>query len=187
MPAFPDLTAPLTGPAATVRVALEWDIPEVLIAHQDDPDLSRRLGLSRPPSGAELGRRVDESAAERAAGRGVWLTILTPGGDDFRGQVEVHGVDWDHGRAELAIWITPRDRGRGLATAALALVGRWLLADCGLERVELLTEPGNEAMLRSAAAAGFTREGRLRGYRLERGQRIDIVPMSLIRGDLELA
>jgi ribosomal-protein-alanine N-acetyltransferase len=187
MPSFPDLTQPLSGPAATVRLALEWDIPEVLIAHQDDPELHRRLGLSRPPSGAELGRRVEESAGERAAGRSVWLTVLAPGTDDFRGQVDVHEVDWDHGRAELAIWITARDRGRGLAAGALALVGRWLLADCGLQRVELLAEPGNEALLRSAAAAGFTREGLLRGYRLDRGERIDVVPMSVIRGDLELA
>jgi ribosomal-protein-alanine N-acetyltransferase len=186
MPAFPDLTPPLSGPAATVRLALEWDIPEVLIAHQDDPELHRRLGLSRPPSGAELGRRVEESDAERRAGRGVWLTVLAPGTENFRGQLDVHDVDWDHGRAELGIWISPGDRGRGLGAGALALVGRWLLADGGLERVEILTEPGNEAMLRSAAAAGFTREGLLRGYRLDRGRRIDIVPMSLIRGDLEL-
>ncbi len=88
----------------TLRFAAERDIPEVLIAHQDDPELHRRLGLVRPPSGAELGRREERAATERAAGALLTLTILEPGSDVCRGQIDVHAVDWDHLRAELGIW-----------------------------------------------------------------------------------
>ncbi len=188
MPSFPDLSTPLTDETVALRLAADRDIPEVLIAHQDDPTLYRRLGLARPPSGAELGRRVERSAALRAAGAELWLTILARAGDaisdECRGQVDVHDLDWDHRRAELEIWIAPRDRGRGLAAAALGLAGRWLLTQCGLERVQILVDPANETMRRAAHAAGFAQEGVLRGYLQDRDGRVDVTVMSLVGADL---
>jgi RimJ/RimL family protein N-acetyltransferase len=185
MPAFPDLPLPLAGTRVALRLASERDIPEILIAHQDDSDLDRRIGLIRPPSGAELGRRTELAQEDRLAGVSVWLTLVEPGSDECRGQLDVGDVDWDHGRAGLRIWVAPADRGRGLAGEALALAGRWLVREAGLERVELLVEPDNAPMLAAGAAAGFSNEGVLRGYLLQRGRRIDVVAMSLIRADLE--
>ena len=52
MPAFPDLVAPLTDGQVSLRFASEWDIPDILIAFQDDPQLHVSLGMGRPPSGA---------------------------------------------------------------------------------------------------------------------------------------
>lgn len=190
MPSFPSLAEPLTGPAVQVRLAAERDIPEILIAHQDDPELYLRMGTRRPPSGAELGRRIEEGPADRAGGTGIWLTIVAvgePGGtatDDCIGQIDVHGVDWDHGRAQLGMWIAPRHRGRGLGTEALRLTAHWLLQACRLERVQLLTEPDNAPMRHAARAAGFTDEGILRAYLKEHGQRVDVTMLSLVAGDL---
>ena len=184
MPSFPELVDPLTGPAATLRLAAERDIPEILIAHQDDDELYLRMGTRRPPSGAELGRRAERLAADLASGTGAWLTIVSSGADDCVGQIDVHTVDWDHGRAELGIWVSPGLRGRGLGTAALALVGPWLIEECGLERVQMLTEPDNAPMRSAARAAGFTEEGLLRGYLREHGRRVDVTIMALIAADL---
>ena len=185
MPSFPELSEPLRGEAVTLRLAAERDIPEILIAHQEDAQLHLRLGHLRPPSGAELGRRSDGEAAERRAGLGVRLTIVAPGADACLGQLDVHRVDWEHGRAELGIWVAPGARGRGLAGGALRLAGRWLCEVCGLERLELLTEPDNEPMIAAATAAGFVPEGILRAYARERGRRLDLAIMSLLPSDLE--
>jgi RimJ/RimL family protein N-acetyltransferase len=192
MPSFPDLGLPLSARTAQLRLVAEGDIPEILIAHQDDPGLHEALRLERPPSGAELGRRVEHEAGERAAGAGVWLTILDgaeaagrAGAAVCRGQVEVRDVDWDHLRAGLSIWVAPADRGRGLGAGALALVGEWLLGVCRMMRVELLAPPDNQELARAATAAGFSAEGVLRGYLRERGRRIDTIVYSLIPGDLE--
>jgi ribosomal-protein-alanine N-acetyltransferase len=188
MPSFPDLGPPLTSPAAQLRAVAERDIPEILIAHQDDPRLYQSLSLDRPPSGAELGRRVEREAGERAAGAGAWLTIIdgvrAAGSDLCRGQVQVSDVDWDHLRAGLSIWVAPADRGRGLGAGALALAGRWLLEVCGMMRVELFADPDNRALAHAAADAGFAAEGVLRGYRRVRGRRADAAVLSLIRADL---
>jgi [ribosomal protein S5]-alanine N-acetyltransferase len=185
MPSFPDLALPLRSPQVELRFAAERDIPETLIAHQDDPQLYVRLGLERPPSGAELGRRSEHEADERALGSAVRFTILEPGSDVCRGQLDVHRVDWDHLRAEAGIWIAPEHRGRGLASAALPLAGRWLFEAGGLSRLELLTEPDNQAMISAARRAGLTNEGVLRAYVRERGRRLDLTVLSLLPPDLE--
>jgi RimJ/RimL family protein N-acetyltransferase len=184
MPAFPDLDEPLGDDRVRLRLAAERDIPEVLIAYQDDPELHLRLGRPRPPSGAELGRLAERAADDRAAGVGMTLTILGSGSDVCLGQVDVHHVNWDNARVELGVWVAPAARGRGLARTALRLVATWLLRDLGFQRVQLLAEPDNEPVIRAANAAGFQREGVLRGFLRERGARVDVVVLSLVLRDL---
>jgi RimJ/RimL family protein N-acetyltransferase len=167
-----------------LRLAAERDIPETLIAYQDDPQMHHRLGEARPPSGAELGRRMEQAAADMDQGLGVRLTIIEAGSDDCRGQVIGHGFDWENHRAEIAIWVAPQRRSRGVARRALNLAAQWLFAACGLKRIAILTEPDNEPMLRAARAAGFAEEGVLRGYRRERAGRVDMAVLSRISSDL---
>ncbi len=184
MRSFPLLAESLTDGEVVLRDYAERDIPEILIAHQDDARMHLLRGEDRPPSGAELGRAAEREAADRAIGERATLTILEPGDDVCRGQIRVHPVDWDQSRAEVGIWLAPQVRGRGIGRGALRLVGAWLLGPCGLARVELLAEPDNAPMIRAAHAAGFTREGVLREYVRKRGQGVDIVIMSLIREDI---
>jgi RimJ/RimL family protein N-acetyltransferase len=187
MPSFPRFPAPLSGDGVQLRLAAERDIPEILIAHQDDPQLFAQLRMQRPPSGAELGRRTELADTERSLGARLWLTILASGSDVCRGQIDVHDGELHYGRADLALWVAPGHRGHGLGSAALALAGRWLIEEAGLARVQLFIEPGNGPMLATAATAGFVREGVLRGYWRERGGRRDAEAWSLITPDLERA
>jgi RimJ/RimL family protein N-acetyltransferase len=184
MPSIPELIQPLRDDEVEVRFAAERDIPEILIAYQDDPRLHLALGFERPPSSAELGRAVERAAADRAAGTGARLTMVQLGSDEFCGQIDLQGIDWDHANAEILIWLAPAVRGLGLGRRALGLAARWALTACGLERVGILTEPGNQAMTAAARGAGFKPEGVLRAYRRERGRRLDCAVLSLIKSDL---
>jgi RimJ/RimL family protein N-acetyltransferase len=170
-----------------LRLAAERDIPEILIAHQDDPQLFGQLRMPRPPSGAELGRRTELADTERALGVRLWLTILTPGSDECRGQIDVHEAELHYGRTDLDIWVVPQHRRQGLGSAALALAGRWLIEEAGLARVQLFVKPGNAPMVAAATSAGYVREGVLRGYWNERGERGDAEAWSLVTPDLETA
>jgi RimJ/RimL family protein N-acetyltransferase len=182
--AFPDLDAPLAGERIALRYGAERDIPEILIAHQDDPLLHARFGDERPPSGAELGRESELAGACRAGLQTAALTIVEPGADHCRGRITVRHVDPEASRAELRVWLAPQVRGRGYAREALVLAGRWLLGPCGFQRIEVLTATDNERMQRTATAAGFTREGVLRGYWSVPGGRLDAVSFSLLPSDL---
>jgi [ribosomal protein S5]-alanine N-acetyltransferase len=184
MSSFPRLAEPLTDGHVALRDYAERDIPEILIAYQDDPRLHQLTGERRPPSGAELGSRAEREQTARATGQYATLTILRPGSDTCRGQIRVEEVDWDQARAALTIWLAPQVRGQGLGRQALRLSGDWLLRTCGLARLELLAEPDNVAVIRASRAAGFVREGILREYQRKRGKGVDIVIMSLIPADL---
>ncbi len=107
-----------------LRPIAEWDIPEVLIAHQDDRELHRWLGMSKPPTGAQLGREVEDAESHRLAGDVLKLTIVDPGGNDCRGRVEVGDLDWERGSADVRVWVAPQSRGRGYEQRAAELTGR---------------------------------------------------------------
>ena len=135
MPSFPAAPEPLTDGVVMLRLSAERDIPEVLIAYQDDPTLHQALGEDRPPSGAILGRRVERAQDELARGGSLTFTIVQSGSDTCRGEVRVTETDWPGGQAVLLIWVAPQLRGRGLAGRAHALARDWLARACGLTAV----------------------------------------------------
>jgi RimJ/RimL family protein N-acetyltransferase len=184
MPPFAELREPLSDGVVALRLAAERDIPEILIAYQDDAELHLRLGIDRPPSGAELGRRSERAEADREMGRHVSLTIVEPGSDVCVGEINTSRVEWQQARAELGMWLATQVRGRGLACRALRLASAWLFHTTPLERLQITTEPENEPMLATARAAGYQFEGLLRGYTLEQGKRVDCAVLSLLRVDL---
>jgi RimJ/RimL family protein N-acetyltransferase len=132
MPSIPEPPDRILDTLVELRPIEEWDIPEVLIAHQDDPGLHRRLGLSRPPTGAQLGSEVDDAQSLRQSGAGVKLTIVEPDSNDCRGRVEVDDIDWARGSANLRVWVAPQCRGRGYEQRAAELAAEWLRSSAGL-------------------------------------------------------
>jgi RimJ/RimL family protein N-acetyltransferase len=135
MPSIPEPPDRISGELVELRAIAEWDIPEMLIAHQDDPELHHWLGLSRPPTGAQLGSEVDDASARRLAGDGVKLTIVEPGSNDCRGRVEVDGIDWEQGSASVRVWVAPHLRGRGYEQQAAELAGQWLQSSVALREL----------------------------------------------------
>ena len=137
MPSIPEPPERFGDELVELRQIAEWDIPEVLIAHQDDRDLCRRMGLERPPTGAQLGSEVEHAPEERLAGTALKLTIVRPGGNDCLGRVEVDGFDWESGSAAVRVWTAPRMRGRGYEQRAADLVSEWLRSRAGLRNVDV--------------------------------------------------
>src|SRR3954465_9770307 len=88
------------------------------------------------------------------------------------------------GRGEFGYVIGAWARRRGIGTRALTLYSRWALKHLDVARLELLVQPGNEPSLELGRRAGFTEEGLLRSHSLVRGERKDMVMMSLLPGDL---
>lgn len=135
MNTLPPPPSRLTSPEIELRPISAWDIPEILIAHQDDRRLAVDLGLERPPSGAQLGREVEDGPADWAAGT-LKLTLVEPGSDDCRGRLVIEAIDLEHGTARATIWVAPDRRGRGLARAAFGLAGDWLARSSGIQQLQ---------------------------------------------------
>jgi RimJ/RimL family protein N-acetyltransferase len=88
------------------------------------------------------------------------------------------------GVGEFGYWAAPEARGRGYTTRALRLLARWTLDELKLPRLQLGTLWGNTASERVAEKAGFSREGVLRSYLDQRGERRDMLMWSLLPGEL---
>ena len=161
MSVIPALASPLIDGDLMVRAYAERDIPEILIAFQDDPD-APHPDRARAPAERRAAREPERDRRRRAdRGRApARSTIAETETDTCRGRISVHHFDWDHRRAELGMWLAPEVRGRGWAARALRLVAPWLIDACGIERVELLAEPDNEPMLASGRGGGLRPRGR---------------------------
>ena len=107
------------------------------------------------------------------------------GDDRLLGALGISNFDWDDLKAEIGYWMAADARRRGIGARATRMLAEWALTSLGLERLELLAHPENEASQRLAERAGFTREGTLRRYRRRHGVREDLVMFSLLAEDLE--
>jgi len=87
----------------------------------------------------------------------------------------------------IGYWVVPAERGRGVATDAVRLLGRWALRQLSLRRLELYQFVGNDASGQVAEKVGFQREGVLRAYVVMRGEPRDCVMYSLLASDIETA
>jgi len=82
---------------------------------------------------------------------------------ELAGEALLWGIDPHNRSAHIGISLRPGCRGRGLAADALRVLCRYGFAIRGLHRLQLETLTDNEAMIRVAEQAGFTREGVARG------------------------
>jgi len=109
-------------------------------------------------------------------------TVVIPGDDEPLAMISLE-VTAVRQAGEIGYWCAPWARGKGVMSAAVRLVRDWAFDELELERLELTTDADNVASQRVAAAAGFTREGLMRGYLAVRGRRSDDVLFGMVRTD----
>lgn len=183
MRAIPLPSPPLTDGDILLRPWERRDAAAVTAACQD-PEIPRWTVVPYHYTQRHARDFVNETAADRAAGRELALAIVDPE-DLLLGAVGLANFDWPDLKGEIGYWITAEARRRRVGTRATRLLAVWAIEQLGLERVELLANPRNEASQQLAERAGFTREGTLRRYRRRHGVREDLVMFSLLAEDLE--
>jgi RimJ/RimL family protein N-acetyltransferase len=156
MPAELSLTL---APGLSLRVLGPPDAP--LVAEATDGEAAPALWGPRPAGPYSLpDAQAALSAWDPAAGGQFSVGILA--GRRLLGAV---GVMPDQpGSAELAYWTRPEERGRGLASRAVAAVTQWAHDSFAIPRVWLEIDPENEPSLRLARRAGYRFEQRLAGH-----------------------
>jgi RimJ/RimL family protein N-acetyltransferase len=85
--------------------------------------------------------------------------------------------------AEAGISLVPAARGRGIGTAAIALLVEFGFVRRNLRRIHLQAIESNTGALRAYEKAGFVVEGRQRQHAWVRGHYEDIVRMGILRSD----
>ena len=139
------------------------DIPAVRHAC-DDPDVAHWIHLvPHPYALADAEQFVVESRRRLAAGDRARLAIADAQTGELLGSISLD-LFADRQAAEIGYWVKREARRRGVALAAARLLVRWAFEEVGVERLEILTYPGNAASQALAEKLGFRREGLLRGF-----------------------
>lgn len=124
---------------------------------------------------------VRRQRAHAAAGTGVVLAITCDAETTPVGSVNLLRSSVDVRQATLGYWLVPEARGRGLVTAAAALVCAWGFEEMDLARIELAILPENDPSLRVAERLGAVREGLRRGSHVADDRAWDMVIYALTR------
>jgi RimJ/RimL family protein N-acetyltransferase len=178
---LPDL--PLADGGVRLRPWERRDVAAVTAACQD-PEIPRWTVVPHNYTERHARDFIGGTAADIANGRELALAIVDMD-DRLLGALGLSNFDWIDLKGEIGYWMVAESRRQGIGARATRLLAVWALTRLGLERVELLANPRNEASLRLAERAGFTREGTLRRYRRRHGVREDLVMFSMLAEDVE--
>jgi RimJ/RimL family protein N-acetyltransferase len=173
----------LTDGRIRLRLLAEADLPAVVAACQD-PEIPRWTVVPHDYTDDDARDWLGIAERERSEGNGLPLLIVDAESDELLGSVGVGKVDWDDARGELGYWLAAPHRGRGVMTAAVKLLAAWAFDELALDRLSICAEPENAASCRVAERAGFTYEGVLRSWHLNKDVRRDCAMYSLLRGEL---
>jgi RimJ/RimL family protein N-acetyltransferase len=165
-----------------LRLLADADLP-ALVELVQDPEIPRWTRIPSPYGP----RHADDWFGLQARGReqGALLNLMVVERDNrILGSVGIVELNWEEGRCELGYWLGREARGRGVMTKAVRLLSAWIFESLPMDRITITAEPENHASRTVAERAGFTFEGVLRSYFVNKGVRRDAASYSLVRGEL---
>ena len=98
------------------------------------------------------------------------------------GAIGFHTISPVQRSAEIAFNLNPEYWGRGIATRCCNAVADWGFSDRGFARIQAAVLDSNLASMRVIEKCGFMREGKLRHFRVVRGEPRDFWVYSRIAG-----
>jgi RimJ/RimL family protein N-acetyltransferase len=167
-----------------LRLRTDADVPALVAACQD-PEIPR---WTRVPYdyGEERAREWAELAvADQREGRGLHLLVVDADDDHLLGSCGIVAIDWEEGTCDIGYWAVAEARGRGVIPGAVRLLCGWIFDELPIDRITISAEPENASSRRVAEKAGFTFEGVLRSYFVNKGTRRDAALYSLLRSELD--
>ncbi len=173
----------LTDGVVQLRAWRQDDAAAIFAACQD-PEIARWVPIPWPYHEPDAQSLIDASAAGWQEGTAAHFAIVRAATDEVVGAITRYGPSPERGghRATFGYWVAAPARGRGVATRALTLIVDWTLATTDVVRLDLEVFAGNEASQIVATRCGFTPEGTLLSMYIHRGEPIDAVSFSRIRG-----
>ncbi|MDG5473187.1 GNAT family protein [Jeotgalibacillus sp. ET6] len=119
--------------------------------------------------------------------RGIRWGIVLKETAEFSGTVGLNNLNLPSKCAEIGYELKPSLWGKGITSEAVEAVLRYSFDHLNLFRMGAVTYPQNKPSIKLLKKAGFTEEGRLRGYLYQNNQSHDAVVFSLLRTDLKEA
>lgn len=161
------------------------DLLPLHVKWANDPEVTLTLAGRAGPSTVEDQQAWYERDSRHDEGKVVFL-IYELATLRAIGATDLSAVDHFNQTAWFAIFIGEKDCwGRGYATEATRLMLRYAFGPLGLHNVTLSVHADNERAIRVYSRAGFRAVGRRREVVRRSGQRLDLVLMDCLAGEVE--
>ena len=151
----PSLGWPRLTDGRLVLRPFEPDDAPAVQAACDDPDVAHWIHkLPAPYTLADAEWFIADARDRLLRSERARLAVTDVASGELLGSVS---LDLFAGReaAEIGYWVKREARRRGVALGAARLIIDWAFGELGIERLELLTYPGNEVSQALAARLGF--------------------------------
>jgi RimJ/RimL family protein N-acetyltransferase len=168
--AYPD--PPLGDEVVRLRPWLIGDVATIVEASRD-PYIPKVTTIPAPYTKGAGERWLERQDVRSRSSLGISLAIAEADTDEAVGAVVV--MQRSEHLYGLGYWLLRAARRRGLASRAVALVAPWALAQPGVEELEALVEPWNEASCRVVERAGFARDRLLPDEISVAGRKADVI------------
>ena len=152
-------------------------------AASSDPDIPK--GTTVPARFTEDAGRafIERQWSRNDDGQALTMAIAKADSNEAVGQIYLSLTKVDR-QCRLGYWVVPAERGRGLGSAAVRLVSRWLLTETDVYRLVAEVHPDNVASIGLLDGCGFALEGTPRSWLWIDGQPHDALQYSIIRPDV---
>ncbi len=172
----------LRGERVALRARQESDLPVLLEELYNDVETRVRAD-ARPWIPIPVEAKKNPYAVEDEQASEACFSVVDLETDELVGEALLWGIDQHNRLAHLGMSIRPRFRGQGYAVDIMRVLCGYGFAIRGLNRLQIDTLADNEAVLRTAAKVGCTREGPLRQNAWVNGAFLDEAILGLLADD----
>ena len=158
-----------------------------LFAAWSDSETVRYFGTGPLATQSQAYEELRAFRNQTMSGEGIRWIITVRDRDEYVGDVGFFDFAPEHSRAEIGFLLVRPLWGQGYMREALIAVLDYGFSAANLHRGEALVDPRNAACLRILERNGFQREGLLRDYEFEHEAFIDLVLLSRLRDDIDVA
>ena len=169
----------IRGQRVALRTVREADLPALYALINDLSLQGEHMAL--PLRSEPSFRKEFQDTGFLDAQRGRYL--VTDLEDRVLGTIVYFSVNYMDGFEIGYHLFDPASRNKGLMAEALRLAVGYLFSRHKINRLQVVTDPGNEASKRLALKCGFKLEGTLRGNIFHQGQNCDSLLYSLLRAE----
>ena len=170
------------APSVALRARVDADLDVLFRLAADLPTWEERTpAWPAPLTRAAFDARIARSVEQEETSSDIRFVIDADGTPV--GSVTLFGQDELARHAEVGIALVPEARGRGIGTAAIALIVEFAFVRRNLRRLHLEAIASNTGAIRAYEKAGFAHEGRQREHAWVRGRYEDIVRMGMLRSE----
>jgi ribosomal-protein-alanine N-acetyltransferase len=155
---------------------------EAILGYLSDPAVTERTSFP------EITRELVDGMIERATARWAagdlskWA-IVRKADDRVVGTCGFNDWSGTHGWAEIAYDLAREEWGKGLMIQAVSAVIGWTFRHTEVQRIQAYVRVDNARSEKLLDRLGFVREGRLRQFRVCRGQPYDYGIFGLLRSE----